>query len=609
MDALAVVLEVRQETVLGYAKAATTGPVQGTATGPAFIFGRRNANYRAGTSGQSQSDPDAEATVAELTAALQKELGRKPTPTEVQREFRRQLMARVRGQVLAQMMQKAGVGADPPSAKDFAAEMDKWRSSNLETAMSGVNKALGTKGAGYRGTTGFSPARRAGWEARLQARVDAAAKRWTAARLAERSSAQKASLALRDLVEPAIARTQGRLAAFLATQRADVIRRLEARAEQVARKPADADLYWDEAKWNRDLEALLAPVVEQLVDVATAEVGLTLKPAGKAAPVNPAIKRLGARIKGINATTRKEIVATVKTGMKEGLSMQALGQRIRESTAFSSNRAETIARTETGTALNQGQVEAFRSYGVEHVTVSDGDKDAECARANGAIWTIDEALANPLEHPNCVRDFAPIVGDVAARGQAIAPAATPTSAPVAPTPAGLNPALNKVAGRLHNMERMPAHYQEEVAARLTDLEARTGVQLDGLAVSNAKELPPIRGNMAVTVNGRLISYSASQMADPAAFEALSDYAVASGWSAATPGLTNIESLTAHEWGHMVDARLFGGLGGGPGLPVASHYAAKDYAERFAEAFAQWYSGADTPAARWIGERLAEKGIV
>jgi hypothetical protein len=43
------------------------------------------------------------------------------------------------------------------------------------------------------------------------------------------------------------------------------------------------------------------------------------------------------------------------------------------------------------------------------VDVLDGDDDEPCASANGARWTVEEAEANPLGHPNCTRAFSPVV--------------------------------------------------------------------------------------------------------------------------------------------------------------------------------------------------------
>lgn len=117
----------------------------------------------------------------------------------------------------------------------------------------------------------------------------------------------------------------------------------------------------------------------------------------------------GKRVVAINETTRDEIRGIIAKGIEEGVPMRELGDRVRGSGAFTSDRAERIARTETATVLNQSQVQTFRSYGVQQVRVLDGTRDAPCADANGQIWTVEEALGSPIAHPNCVRDFVPIV--------------------------------------------------------------------------------------------------------------------------------------------------------------------------------------------------------
>lgn len=121
------------------------------------------------------------------------------------------------------------------------------------------------------------------------------------------------------------------------------------------------------------------------------------------------LDRVGTRIDGILATTRQDIADEIEQGLAEGLGAAALGDRIEAATAFSELRAETIARTETATLLNQASAESYREYGVETVQIIDGDGDDECAAADGQEWTLDEWIANPIAHPNCVRDAAPIL--------------------------------------------------------------------------------------------------------------------------------------------------------------------------------------------------------
>jgi hypothetical protein len=43
------------------------------------------------------------------------------------------------------------------------------------------------------------------------------------------------------------------------------------------------------------------------------------------------------------------------------------------------------------------------------VYVTDGIRwDADCAEANGSVWSVKHARENPLQHPNCIRQFHPI---------------------------------------------------------------------------------------------------------------------------------------------------------------------------------------------------------
>ena len=63
--------------------------------------------------------------------------------------------------------------------------------------------------------------------------------------------------------------------------------------------------------------------------------------------------------------------------------------------------------TETMAAYNVGAIGQYREAGVTLVRVVDGDGDAPCAAANGALWTLEEAEGNPYAHPNCSREWIP----------------------------------------------------------------------------------------------------------------------------------------------------------------------------------------------------------
>jgi SPP1 gp7 family putative phage head morphogenesis protein len=122
---------------------------------------------------------------------------------------------------------------------------------------------------------------------------------------------------------------------------------------------------------------------------------------------------IGARIAGINDTTRSAIAAIIASGLaeEEPATLGEMVTAVRQAGAFNEARAEMIARTETGTAYNVAAITSYREGGVDKVEVIDGDGDPECQAAHGQIWTLAHAEAEPLEHPNCIRDFAPYFGD------------------------------------------------------------------------------------------------------------------------------------------------------------------------------------------------------
>lgn len=109
----------------------------------------------------------------------------------------------------------------------------------------------------------------------------------------------------------------------------------------------------------------------------------------------------------ISETTRERTNELLQQAIDEGWSPQRFAEALDESGLYGEARAEMIARTEVAIAQNYGQVETYRAAGVTEVYVYDGDEDDECREADGQVWTVDEALANPTGHPNCVRAFSP----------------------------------------------------------------------------------------------------------------------------------------------------------------------------------------------------------
>lgn len=154
---------------------------------------------------------------------------------------------------------------------------------------------------------------------------------------------------------------------------------------------------------------------------------------------------VGERIVSLEQTTRqdvtdlirKTIAETQKPGTPFSLGTE-IADKIRERFAdYRRWRADRIARTETAIAYNYGSVLGWKQSGVTQVRVLDGDCDI-CKLINGQIWTLDEALRRPVEHPNCERSFEPIPIDAASA----APAPTPE-----PTP------LERAVGRARGLPR------------------------------------------------------------------------------------------------------------------------------------------------------------
>lgn len=175
---------------------------------------------------------------------------------------------------------------------------------------------------------------------------------------------------------------------------------------------------WDE--WDEKLRDMYEPLYRE-----AAQLGAEVSLSGLEAELDesdPFVSKfmtsyIGERITQLQGTTKDRVIDLIRDALDDGdetETPQKLGKAILDtvSETFSGYerwRADRIGRTETGFGFNQGTVLAADQEGFEQVDVTDGDSDPECEEANGAVWSIDDALANPLEHPNCVRAFAPHV--------------------------------------------------------------------------------------------------------------------------------------------------------------------------------------------------------
>lgn len=231
--------------------------------------------------------------------------------------------------------------------------------------------------------------------------------------LADELGAMKASM--QDVRARALAVMERDLRGFLRAHGAQVAQRVRERYDHLVRKPSDVDAVFSPERMERELLRVLEPHLRAVAEGTGGSVAVRF---GKAelrdAVLEKLLRSAGIRIRGISETTRDRVRDVVAKGIADGLSAAELGDRLEQASGlFDELRAETIARTETATVLNEAAVAQYREFGVDRVLVYDGDDDDACATADGQTWTVEEAEANPIAHPNCTRGFSPLVGGVA----------------------------------------------------------------------------------------------------------------------------------------------------------------------------------------------------
>lgn len=125
-------------------------------------------------------------------------------------------------------------------------------------------------------------------------------------------------------------------------------------------------------------------------------------------------------ISQVTDTTKSISQRVIEAGLQEGLGIDEIAENLEArfsdwaSVDGKQSRAEMIARTETGEALNEATLQSYQFAGIREVHVEDGDQDEVCAAAVASSpWTVELAQAQKLGHPNCTRGFRPkIPGEV-----------------------------------------------------------------------------------------------------------------------------------------------------------------------------------------------------
>lgn len=116
-------------------------------------------------------------------------------------------------------------------------------------------------------------------------------------------------------------------------------------------------------------------------------------------------------VQNLKAEIMQQILSLQRHGSNPGEYAKAVMAAMDQ---WKTGRAGVVALTEASIAYNEGTILVAEANGYDHVLVSDGEDDDEpCIAANGATWTLEEARANALEHPNCRRAFVPLPASAA----------------------------------------------------------------------------------------------------------------------------------------------------------------------------------------------------
>lgn len=183
------------------------------------------------------------------------------------------------------------------------------------------------------------------------------------------------------------------------------------------------------ADWDARLQTLYAPIFAEMVRAGGADGAEAVAGTFEMDAVVEqfATRYIGDRIVTLQETTREEVAALIERAIEDaqrsglGATPFDLGTRVREVVAdtfdgYDRWRADRIARTETATAYNSGNLFALRQNGYMHVRLSDGGPGGceECAAVDGQVWPLERAMAEPIAHPNCRRAWSPATEDDAA---------------------------------------------------------------------------------------------------------------------------------------------------------------------------------------------------
>lgn len=210
-----------------------------------------------------------------------------------------------------------------------------------------------------------------------------------------------------------------RLRAFFRAQARRVVERYLLAEGVEAKQVGPGDLFPPVADEDRLLARVVLPyLIDQTIESGALAAQLTgVAPLLRESPELTALMaQMGTRIRGINDETLRAVQNVLRVAAERGYThyqiangVEADGYRGIRSVVEETyrGRADTIARTELGTASQRAAHDRYREANVVEVRILDG---TECGwryhddpdLANGSVRTLREAQEYPLAHPNAV---------------------------------------------------------------------------------------------------------------------------------------------------------------------------------------------------------------
>lgn len=196
----------------------------------------------------------------------------------------------------------------------------------------------------------------------------------------------------------------------------------KATVEILARVLAALDLGdWDSL--SDEIKPLIETILrdagaEALVQIGITDSGITELVNDRA--VKYAEQRAAELVTRISESTREMLRADIAEAMRDGWSNDTLADAISDNYAFSPDRAETIARTETAYADVAGNMAAYRESGVveQKKWITGAGCCDLCDELDGVTIDLDDdfdtedgPIDGPPYHPNCRCDVSPVLKD------------------------------------------------------------------------------------------------------------------------------------------------------------------------------------------------------